>query len=128
MGAYLREAYGAEMIVLGFAFNRGSFQAVGMENGRTTTLRQHTVGPADSSSFDSALAAAGVPVFALDLRKPPPGAVAAWLDAAHGTRWVGAVFNPDEPRNFMTSVVPHKVFDAVLFVDSTTAAHGLPMR
>lgn len=128
MGAYLREAYGAEMVVLGFAFNRGSFQAIGMENGRTTTLRQHTVGPADSSSFDSALAAAGVPVFALDLRRPPPGAVAAWLDAAHGTRWIGAVFNPDEPRNFMISVVPRRVFDAVLFVESTTAARGLPMR
>jgi erythromycin esterase-like protein len=128
MGAYLREEYGTQMVVLGFAFNRGSFQAIGRENGRTTTLRQHTVGPADSSSFDRALGAAGVPVFALDLRKPPQGAVSAWLDAAHGTRWIGAVFSADEPRMFMASVVPRKVFDAVLFVDSTTAARGLPMR
>ncbi|HEX7978156.1 MAG TPA: erythromycin esterase family protein, partial [Gemmatimonadaceae bacterium] len=128
MGAYLRDAYGSQMAVLGFAFNRGSFQAMGFAEGRVTALRQHTVGAADSASFDGMLAAAHRPIFALDLRKPAPASVAAWLDAAHQTRWIGSVFNDDQPQNYMGSIAPRKVFDGVLFVDSTTAAHGLPMR
>jgi erythromycin esterase len=128
MGAFLREMYGSQMVVLGFAFNRGSFQAIGRANGRSTSLQQHTVGPADADSFDATLAGAHIPVFALDLRHPTPGSVASWLDSVQRTRWVGAVFDPGTPEMYMTSFTPRRTFDAVLFVDSTTAAHGLPMR
>ena len=128
MGAFLREMYGAQMVVLGFAFNRGSFQAVGQENGRNTSLQPHTVGPADSGSFDAILASAQRPIFALDLRHPPAGPIASWLDDTHPTRWIGAVFNASVPQMFMASIAPRKTFDAVLFVDSTAAAHGLSMR
>ena len=128
MGAFLREMYGSQMVVLGFAFNRGSFQAVGQDDGRFTTLQQHTVGPADAGSFDSMLASAHVPVFALDLRQPSTGAIASWLDGAQSTRWIGAVFNSSTPQMYMASITPRRTFDAVLFVDSTTAARGLPMR
>jgi erythromycin esterase-like protein len=128
MGAFLREMYGSQMVVLGFSFNRGSFQAIGQANGRFTALQQHTVGPAVAGSFDAMLATAHVPTFALDLRHPPAGAVATWADAVQSTRWIGAVFNSSMPEMYIGSMAPRRTFDAILFVDSTTAAHGLPMR
>ena len=128
MGAFLRDTYGSQMVVLGFAFNRGSFQAVGRANGQYTTLQQHTVGAADSSSFDALLASAHTPVFALDLRHPPAGPLTTWLDGAQKTRWVGSVFDASAPRMYVTTIAPRKTFDVVLFVDSTTAARGLSMR
>lgn len=128
MGAYLREMYGSQMVVLGFAFDRGSFQALGFENGHTTPLQRHTVLAADPDTFDALLASTHLPTFAVDLRRPAPAPVTAWLDAAHQTRWIGAVYHADEPRTFTASIAPRRAFDGVLFVDSTTAAHGLPMH
>ena len=128
MGAFLRDTYGSQMVVLGFAFNRGSFQAIGRANGQPTRLQQHTVSPADSGSFDAVLATARTPVFALDLRPPAAAPVETWLNGAQATRWIGAVFDSSATRAYITSIVPRRVFDVVLFVDSMTAARGLPMR
>jgi erythromycin esterase-like protein len=43
MGEELHDMFGAQMVVLGFAFNRGSFQAIGARGGG---LQNFTVGPA----------------------------------------------------------------------------------
>jgi erythromycin esterase-like protein len=128
MGAFLREMYGSQMVVLGFAFNRGSFQAVGQSAGRSTSLQRHTVSAANAGTFDATLATAGLPIFALDLRHPAAGAATSWVETAQQTRWVGAVFNASIPAMYMGTITPRKTFDAIFFVDSTTAAHGLSMR
>ena len=41
MGAFLRQKYGGQMVVCGFAFNQGSFQAIEQGKG----LRDFSVGP-----------------------------------------------------------------------------------
>jgi len=125
MGVHLRRAYGAQMVVVGFAFNRGRFQAISQKMGG---LRQHTVEAAPLGSFDNALSRAGAPIFALDLRSAE-GEARAWLDSPLRHRSVGAVYEPDHADSYLAVMHPRRSFDAVLFVDDTTAAKptGVPI-
>jgi erythromycin esterase-like protein len=67
MGSYLRQTYGKQMVNFGFAFNQGSFRA--WEPGKS--LHDFTVPPAPGGTLDRALAATGIPLFAVDLRSVP---------------------------------------------------------
>ena len=78
MGTALRRMYGQEMVVFGFAFNQGSFQAIAQGGGG---LKNFTVPPARSGSLDATLASAGMPLLALDLRSAP-----VWFDQPRGSR------------------------------------------
>ncbi|HKN37365.1 MAG TPA: erythromycin esterase family protein [Terriglobales bacterium] len=116
MGMYLRRIYGPRMVVCGLLFNQGSFQAVARSG-----LREFTVGPALPGSLDSALAATGLPLFAVDLRDAPStGVVAEWLDSPHPARTIGALYNDSYPEMFYMSVLPHS-YDVIFFADRTTA-------
>jgi erythromycin esterase len=109
--------YGSQMVVFGFGFNRGSFQAVSANGGG---LQNFTVQPAPGS-FDAIMGAAGLPLFALDLRKAP-----AALRAPLQSRQIGAVFANEKDENYRTRVPVPSLFDILLFVENTTAAR--PVR
>ena len=113
MGQELHEMYGAQMVVVGFGFNRGSFQAVGQGVG----LRNFTVGPAPNGSFDALLAGAGIPLFALDLRNAP-----ASLREPRQSRQIGSVFSNEGESTYLLRASVPAIFDAILFVENTTAA------
>lgn len=114
MGQELHEMYEAQMVVLGFSFNRGSFQAMGASGGG---LQNFTVAPAPAGSFDALLGAAGIPLFALDLRKAPLS-----FREPRVSRQIGSMFSNEAESNFyLKSSVP-AMFDAILFVENTTAA------
>jgi erythromycin esterase len=118
MGMALRRMYGKELVVCGFSFDRGSFQAI--EKGKG--LREFTVGPAIPGSLDSALAAIGIPIFAIDLRSAPLiGPVPAWLNVPRLMRTIGSTYDERTPSAFFASANPHS-FDVIFFVDRTTAA------
>ena len=122
MGTVLRKTYGEQMVVCGFSFDQGSFQALQRGKG----LRQFTVGPAIPGSLDAALAAAGIPLFAVDLRAAPSsGAVAEWLNTPQPMRSFGAIYSDSAPEAYFGLVSPHS-FDVILFVKYTTAAHENP--
>jgi erythromycin esterase-like protein len=114
MGQELHAMYGSQMVVMGFAFNRGSFQAVGARGGG---LQNFTVGPAPSGSLDALLGAAGIPLFALDLRNAP-----AWLRAERPTRQIGSMFGSETESNYLMRMSAPAAFDVLLFVENTTAA------
>jgi erythromycin esterase-like protein len=114
MGEELHDMYGAQMVVLGFAFNRGSFQAMGARGGG---LQNFTVGPAPAGSLDALLGTAGIPLFALDLRNAPPS-----LHETRPSRQIGAVFASEAEANYFRRVSAPTIFDAILFVENTTAA------
>lgn len=117
MGSELRRVYGNQMVVFGFAFDQGSFRAIEPNRG----LRNFTVASAPAGSLDATLAVSGIPIFALDLRHVPADAsVAAWLKEPHGTRSIGAVYS--ESWNYFDDISPQANFDAILFVNHTTAA------
>ena len=114
MGEDLHDMYGAQMVVLGFAFNRGSFQAM---RARSGGLQNFTVGPAPAGSLDALLGTAGIPLFALNLRNAPPS-----LRETRPSRQIGAVFASESEANYFRRVSAPKIFDAILFVENTTAA------
>lgn len=122
MGSYLRKMFGPQYLNFGFAFNEGSFQAVEMGKG----LHDFTVGPAPDGSLDATLASAGYPIMALDVRTPPKQPVAAdWLKAPHQTRSIGAVFSNDQAANYLLNAAAPEMFDVLVFVEKTTAAHKI---
>ena len=117
MGSELHRGYGDQMVVFGFAFDQGSFQAIEQGSG----LRNFTVTAAPVCSLDATLAASGIPIFALDLKHVPADrSAAAWLKEPHGTRSIGAVYS--EASNYFNELSPQANFDAILFVNHTTAA------
>ncbi len=121
MGLHLRRALGSALVVLGFAFDRGRFQAVGATSDRA--LSEWTVGPAPAHWLDGALARTGLPLLALDLRAvPQAGVVADWFAARRPARSIGAVFDPAHADAYVTSEVPARAYDGLLFVAETTAA------
>jgi erythromycin esterase-like protein len=122
MGYYLRQMFGKEFVNFGFAFNEGSFRA--LEIGKE--LREFSVAPTADGTLDHALAATGLPIFALDLRElPTRGPVADWISHPHPSRSIGAVYNESNPDSFMWDVRAPKVFDAILFVEKTSASVGI---
>jgi erythromycin esterase-like protein len=121
MGAYLREMYGPQMVTFGFGFNQGSFRAVEVQK----SLHEFTVPSAPEGSLDAALGAAGIPVLALDLRRiPKEGPVAEWWKQRHTTRSIGAVYSESSAGNFWANQILPETYDALLFVEKTTAARG----
>jgi erythromycin esterase len=85
-------------------------------------LRTFTVGPAPADSFDSVLAATGLPLFAVDLRRAPTeGPVAAWLNRPQKMRSIGSMYKDTAPQAWLMQVRPLS-FDLLLFVNLTTAA------
>jgi hypothetical protein len=86
------------------------------------------VGPAPAGFMDAALAATGIPMFALDLtRVPSDGPVDAWMDTDPLQRFIGAVFRPDDVggvEQYAVSGDPRDNYDVLIFVERTTAARG----
>jgi erythromycin esterase-like protein len=120
MGAVLRRMLGNQMLVFGFAFNQGSFQAIAQGGGG---LKNFTVPPAQAGSLDATLAAANIPLFALDLRQAQ-----AWFKDTHGSRQIGAMYPEGAPYALVASLAATEAFDAMLFVEKTTAARKNPGR
>jgi erythromycin esterase-like protein len=106
------------MVVLGSAFNQGAFRSIAKGAG---FLKNFTLPPAPPDSLDGTLAAAGIPVFALDLRAAPP-----WFSKPRASRQLGAIYNETVPDNYLAEFKAPKAYDAVLFIDTTTAARANP--
>ena len=125
MGASLRKMFGDQMVVFGFAFNQGSFQAIEPGKG----LRDFTVPPAPVGSLDATLAASGIPLLALDLRQvPKSGPVAEWWGQSRKTRSIGSMFSEASPENYFSEMKVQEAYDALLFVEKTSAARKNPGR
>jgi erythromycin esterase-like protein len=119
MGGYLRETFGDRYMNFGFAFGQGAFRAVDPGKG----LREFQVGPAPEGSLDSALLASGMPLLAIDLRNAPRyGADGEWFTTPHLTRTVGAVYSETNPAQSLHEMRAAEAFDALLFVQKTTAS------
>src|SRR5262249_19790262 len=93
MGSRLRTMFGKEMIVFGFAFDEGSFQAKPQSGG---ALRDFTVPAAPADSLDATLAQARIPLFALDIRDAP-----SWFKEPHRSREIGALYPEGSPYALM---------------------------
>lgn len=120
MGEHLRNIYGDRLRVIGFAFGRGAFQA----RGAGGALGSHKVRAARPASLDGGLAAAGIPLFAIDLRSAT-GVARQWLAAPVDHRMIGSMYDAARDDQFWATIHPLRSYDAVIFVAETSAARGL---
>jgi erythromycin esterase len=126
MGWHLRQALGHDYLVFGFAFGGGEFQAIDYGTGKKGLI-PFAVTPQPLATLNEALASAGRPVLALDLRPlPTTGPVKAWFDAPQGAWSIGAVFDASRPAAYVQSVPATAEYDAILYVDKTTTARANP--
>jgi len=86
-------------------------------------LKNFTVPPARPGSLDATLAESAIPIFALDLRQAP-----AWFMKPHDSRQIGAVYPENDPYAHLANIVAPEAYDAILFIDQTTAARKNPGR
>lgn len=125
MGSILRTYYGNKLFTFGFAFDRGSFNAVNDSN-RVTVF---TVGPALAGSMDDALARVDSSTFILNLKRlPKSGPVFEWANAEHAARNIGGPFKGDEDPSSTVMVPVAKRFDAMVFVGNTSATTQFPRK
>ncbi len=129
MGARLREQFGRELYVLGFAIHTGTVRAVG--SGLSRALATHEIPPAPAGSGSAVLSAAGRPLFFLDFAafRQPPGRVSPlgeFLEGRHEFREIGAMWTVENPAQAnLRRFAPGKYFDGLIFLEKTQAARGL---
>jgi erythromycin esterase len=130
MGVHLRQAYGDEMVVFGFSFYEGSFNAYAYDTatGSYGALTEHPAGPLPADSVEGYLHNAGIPRFFLDLREMSSEAAgSAWLGTPHWLRFVGAEYDPElPPEDYAFWVSLPKAFDVLIYFDETTPSVLLP--
>lgn len=118
-GSYLKDAYGDQYFPVGFAFNKGSFQAI--ESGKG--LREFTTKPAKRKSLDWYLASAKKGNFIIELsQKNLPVHVQEIISQPLETRVFGAVANQSWVNVSYGQLTLSKEFNAIIFIDSTTRA------
>jgi erythromycin esterase len=124
MGGFLADIFGARVVTVGLLFGEGSFQAIERAGERPSRgLREFTVPLPPPDSWDATLAAIGLPILALDLRRiPQGGSVAEWLSLPHSSRSIGSVFSDETASRMLTPLDAPRAFDIVLFIAKTTAA------
>lgn len=125
MGHHLATALRDRYVAVGFAFDRGGFQALGMDGEGFSGLREHRVGSATNDDIEAVLREAGPALFALPLRGlPKKGPAAQWLRSPRPMRQIGAAFDRDDLSARVIETVPDR-FDVLLFVEETTRARPI---
>lgn len=126
MGCFLHAKFGTELATIGFSFNQGGFFALDVAH----KPREVTVDPAPDDLLDAALAATGLPLFALRLDGvPAQGPVAEWMASKPYQRSIGAHFVPETYHGllklglptYMMAGDPREFYDVLFFVETTTA-------
>lgn len=126
MGMHLRKMLGNDFISLGFAFNRGSFQALDFTTPRPGyfILKRFSVGPY-TGSYGKAMARTGLPFFYLDLRRfPSKGVVHDWFARPHVLKWINTIYDGEKEIKHLFHLP--SLHDGVIFIEKTTRARPLP--
>jgi erythromycin esterase len=130
MGSHLRERFGSQMVIVGFDFYGGSFNAVQYKAGRPAGgLGLHQVEPPPADSHEGYFHSAGVPRMILDLRRVDSTAPATrWLAGPRWMRAIGAVYDKDQPANFAYFARLPAEYDVIIYFEETTPSVLLPFR
>jgi len=117
MGDYLRKQYGNQMVVFGFLFYQGLFNAIG-EGDRLQTFG---VLPPTINSYEYYFHEADLPRFFLDLRPVRSGSPAAdWLLTPHPFHDIGAMYSPYDAQLSIENESLAKVFDVAIYFQDTS--------
>jgi erythromycin esterase-like protein len=118
MGVHLREKFGSDMVVLGFACNTGQYTAVARGRG----LQANDLQPSEPGSAEYYFHSAGLRRAILDLRKAAADDPrSAWLTRRIDFRDIGALAMDEQ----FSQVNLTKAFDALIYIDETSASRRL---
>ncbi|HEX8151590.1 MAG TPA: erythromycin esterase family protein, partial [Thermoanaerobaculia bacterium] len=125
MGAQLRRRYfpGRELVIFGFAFDRGQFHAY------DTAVRQRQIysATAPNDGFEAFFRAAGRPLMFVDLREPASSAARDLFERQPKSIWeIGILFDPARPQDYRPSLVLAKNWDVIVWIESVTATKLRP--
>lgn len=137
MGSHLRNSFGNAYYAMAFLFNKGNFQA--MDNGDTTgkmKLKEFTAGTAKEGSMEWLMAQASKGNYIVNFRTQNskdknaknelPADVKAFTEKEYTSRMFGATASDNfVDENYFTPITISKDFDALIFIDNTTAAKPL---
>jgi len=127
MGAVLRRKLGDELVVFGLEFGSGRFRALPFPFWQQPAVQELSVELLDDESLPAMLARSGAELFALDLRTlPESDGVARWFSAWRPAHAIGAGFSPGASGYGPASQLASRQYDALLYVQQTTAARALP--
>ena len=120
-GSYLEEAYGDAYYSFGFAFNKGSFQAIEMDSlGNYNGLQEFTVNPAKENSLDWYYAQINQPVFIINFRSSTlPDYMKAFCAEPHDSRGSGAVMSRQTAEQAYGPCKLLVDFDGMIFINET---------
>jgi erythromycin esterase len=125
MGAHLRALYGDALVVVGFAFNRGSFLAIGFSNRLNTALgyQAYTLASPLEDSYEEYLSTVSMPRYMLDLRliQNAPD-LADWFGQARWMTSFGLGYVVDDPQANAVNIILPEAFDILIYFETTTAA------
>ena len=132
-GYYQRQAFGDDMVIVGFSHEGGSFTAVGQTEDSSGTVRytgqrSFTLDPPVEGSFEASFAEAAAPRFVLDLRGLSNDPVGAWLSEPRPSRDIGCCYDPDRPESYWQDTPLPEWYDAVIHFESTRPTALLPYR
>ncbi|HTX36627.1 MAG TPA: erythromycin esterase family protein [Bryobacteraceae bacterium] len=126
MGTFLRERFGRQLYVVGYAFRRGGLRAKGPEGGTAADVKVFDAPPSPEGSGDAVLSGARLPLFFLDLSSvPAAGALGRWLAEPHLFHSVGSSWFPDDPDANLEPGVLSKQYNGLIFVEQGHAARPL---
>jgi len=126
-GHFMRQAFGDDMVVVGFSHARGGFTAVTRSGGQYRGLAAHELDEPVEGSFESYFERASAPRFLLDLRDL--GAISPgneWLTETRPFRSIGAVYDPDQPGDYWHDAPLREWYDVIIHFESTRATAVLP--
>lgn len=123
MGLFLRERFGTDMVIFGFAFENGRFNARGID-GLTDYRSVATPQDGWEKTF---FVKAGKPLFFLDVRNPSAQSVVE-LFRRRLTMWIiGAVWAPSMlSSQHRWPVRLPAAFDVIIYIESVRASKLLP--
>jgi erythromycin esterase len=117
MGAYLRERYGSQMVVFGFSFYQGRFNAEEWQSG----LGALSTGLPPENSYEYYFHSAELPRFFLDLRGLPSDSTATnWLLTSRPFRFIGSTYDLSHPEDYFISAILPGRLDVIIYFEDTS--------
>jgi erythromycin esterase len=122
MGWHLRNRYGSEMVIFGFSFYQGSFNAFSYSivTGQYGSLTAHRAIPPPTASYEYHFRGAEIDRMFINLRQLQPSAATNWIFGPRPMRSIGAIYDAANPNRFFYDARLPEEFDAMIYFRETS--------